>query len=106
MRNWRASGVAAALGVSIFLVVQLALPILRFGDGDRAQRFGWQMFSTAERAPEFVVETQVGNIDIVLEDYMARVRSDVDIEGQMPPHLCVVVDDAIRVTWDGGSLQC
>jgi len=90
----------------MFLVVQLSIPILRFGDGDRAQRFAWQMFSTAEQSPVFVVHTQDETMEIALGDFMARVRADIDIVSLMPPHLCEVVPDADRVTWETGEHVC
>jgi hypothetical protein len=99
--------VVTIIAISLFLVLQLALPISRIVVHDEtALRFGWQMFSTAREAPSFVVETENGQIAIDIADYMAGARGDVDILGPMPPHLCEVVPGAIRVTWDGGEREC
>lgn len=106
MSAWRRSPVIALLIVSVFLVVQLAIPISRLGHHQPTVRFGWQMFSVAIPAPEFVVATTNGDVSIDLEDYMARVRGDIDIEALLPPHLCQVVQGAIRVTWADGSYEC
>jgi hypothetical protein len=102
--DWRKSTVIAVIAMAMYLAVQLAIPISRIGDD--ARRFGWQMFSTAQFAPEFVVETATEEIDIDYRDYIAMSRADVDLETLLPPHLCSVVPGAISVRWDGGELEC
>jgi len=104
--SWRRSKVVALAAIGVFLAVQLAIPMARYGEVDRAQRFGWQMFSIGEQAPRFVVETSTGNREIDLDDYLARVRGDIDIIGLMPAHLCEVIPGAITVTWQDGSHPC
>ena len=104
--SWRRSRVVAVATIGIFLAVQLAIPISRYGEVGRAQRFGWQMFSIGEQAPRFVVETNAGEREIDLGDYMARVRGDIDIVGLMPAHLCGAVSGAVRVTWQDGVHRC
>lgn len=106
MSSWRRSGFVAAATTAVFLVVQLAIPITRLAQTDRAERFGWQMFSVARSAPKFVVETDTGDREIVLEEYMARVRADIEITGLLPSHLCEVLPGAVVVSWDGTSHQC
>lgn len=104
--EWRKSPLVAGIAVALFVLIQLAIPVGRLGDHERAQRFGWQMFSVSVPAPTLTVVTDSGEEKVVLEDYMARVRSDIDILALMPPHLCDVVAGARKVTWDGGSHQC
>lgn len=106
MTGWRRSRPLVVVAIVVFLVVQLSVPIIRFGDGDRAQRFAWQMFSTAEVAPAFVVHTSSGEAGIDLDAYMARPRSDIDILGLMPAHLCATHPDADLITWQGGEHTC
>lgn len=105
MAGWRRSPAIAGLVVASFLIVQLVVPISRFGD-DSTRRFGWQMFSLARPSPQFVVTTSTGDIEIALSDYMARVRADVDVTLLLPPHLCSVIPGADYVTWEDGSHQC
>lgn len=105
VRNWRSSRKIAAVLATVFLVVQLVVPISRFGD-ESARRFGWQMFSASATAPEFVVTTDSDQVEINLDDYMARVRSDIDIETLLPPHLCSVVAGAREVSWDSSRMTC
>jgi hypothetical protein len=104
--EWRKSPLVAGIAVALFVLIQLATPISRFGDHERAQRLGWQMFSVSVPDPTLTVVTDSGEEKIMLEDYMARVRSDIDIIALMPPHLCKVVEDAAAVNWDGGFYQC
>jgi hypothetical protein len=92
------------IGVTVFLIVQLDIPISRIGDD--ARRFGWQMFSTAQSAPQFVVITDSGEIDIDNDDYLAKSRADIDLETLLPPHLCSVVPGAVSVDWEGGEFEC
>lgn len=105
MTGWRRSPRVAVGVIAAFAIVQLAIPISRFGSPDTV-RFGWQMFSTYEPDPGFIVETDTGSTEVDLEEYMARVRSDIDITSLMPAHLCSVVPGAEEVTWNGGSLEC
>lgn len=91
--------------IVLFLAVQLAIPISRFGH-ESARRFGWQMFSSAAPAPQFVVMTANDEIDMDLGDYMARVRADIDVASRLPSHLCEIVPDAQLVTWDDSRFEC
>lgn len=105
MAGWRRASATAVLVVALFLIVQLAVPISRFGD-DSTRRFGWQMFSLVRPSPQFVVTTSTGEVEIDLSEYMARVRDDVDVVALLPPHLCLVIRGAENVTWEDGSHQC
>ena len=106
MSSWRRSHFIAWTAVLLFLVIQLWVPASRLGDHDRAPRFGWQMFSTYRESPQFVVETPTQQREISLEDYVAGVRGEIDLEGLLPPHLCNVFPDAIEVTWESGEFTC
>ena len=105
MSSWRRSPVVAVVAMSLFLVVQLAIPISRVGE-EGPRRFGWQMFSTAQTSPEFVVTTETGDEAIDLSDYMARERADIDLQSLLPSHLCSTVPGAISVTWEDGQHRC
>lgn len=106
MNDWRRSRFVAGFAVALFLALQLGIPLARLGEGDRTQRFGWQMFTAAEEAPEFVVVTEDSEIEIELLDYLARARADIDIVGSMPAHLCEVVAGAVSVSWQSGEFTC
>lgn len=103
--SWRRSPAVAVIVSSVFLIVQLGLPLSQL-NSDLASRYGWQMFSTTRAIPEFVVKTSSELVEITLNDYMARVRADIDIVDELPPHLCQVVPGAQSVTWDEGEYRC
>ena len=90
----------------MFLAVQIAVPLSRNGDGERSQRFGWQMFATVSDAPTFTVETAAGSRTISLDSYLARVRGDLDLPALLPPFLCETVLEAISVSWDDETFRC
>ncbi len=105
MSDWRGTRPLAYVILAVILCLQLALPLSRLGTDDR--RFGWKMFSEEGTPLGLGVHTTDGSeIEIDPGDYMAMVRVDVDILDLLPPHLCTVVPDAARVTWEGGSLEC
>ena len=106
MTEWRKSSTVAAVGVALFVVLQLAIPISRMGDGEQAQRFGWQMFSTVGESFEFTVHTSTGSLVIDLEEVMARARGDIPLEELLPPHLCDTVEGAENITWDDKRYEC
>jgi hypothetical protein len=94
------------MGLVAFLIVQLAIPtILLFGERDRSARFGWQMFTYAA-AFEVSVLTASGSRVVPLEEVLARPRADMPLDKIVPPYLCANVVGALRVVWDGGSLEC
>lgn len=105
MRGWRCSPRVAVFVIAAFAVAQLAIPVSRFGGPD-TDRFAWQMFSTYAPDPGFVVEVNGGRITIDLETYMARARADIPITDLLPEHLCAVIPDAVRVTWNEGVEEC
>lgn len=104
--EWRKSPIVAGIVIGGFVIVQLAIPISRFGDDADLRRFSWQMFSSSVRAPEFVVHAGNDELEIDLEGYMARVRADVEIETIIPDHLCKTIPGAEFVTWDDMRHEC
>ena len=105
MDSWRRSRVVAAVAISLYLIVQVTIPITRLNDTEGGTRFGWHMFSGAKGIPEFVVETVDGNERVNLGDYMARIRVDVDLTG-LPALLCDNVPGARVVIWDEREFRC
>ena len=105
MSDWRNSRVLALVVIGAFFVIQLAIPISRLGSGDPA-RFGWQMYSSADPAPVFTIETVDGEEAVELDHYLAARRVEIDVTTLLPEHLCTVINGAIRVTWDGGEHTC
>lgn len=103
--GWRGSRLLVAVLIGLFFTIQLAIPIDRL-DSDQAMRFGWQMFSFAHPTPEFSVRTTEGESNVEIDDYVASSRVDVDLIRWLPPHMCAVVDGAIEIKWDEGSLKC
>lgn len=92
--------------IAIFLVVQLAIPISRLSPPETAHRWAWQMFSRTPHSIQFVIHTPTDTTDVELHEYMAQVRGDIDLTEVLPPHLCAVSEDAVKVTWDSGELEC
>lgn len=105
MVGWRKSTVVAALVTAMFVLVQLAIPLSRLDD-QSTYRFGWQMYSLARPAPQFIVSTSAQTMDIELSDYMAQVRADVNVDALLPDHLCSVIPGAKSVTWEDGAHEC
>ena len=106
MAEWRKYRTVAAAGVALFVVLQLAVPISRLGDGNQTERFGWQMFSRVGDPIDFTVHTSTGSLVIDLEQVMARTRADIPLEALLPPHRCNTVDGAESVTWDDKGYEC
>lgn len=108
MSEWRSSRVVALVTISLFIVIQLAIPATRMGDHERAQRFGWQMFSSLVEQVEFevLIEDSAEPIQIDLREVTARVRDDLSLLEAVPDHLCETVPDAIAVRWQNGIQRC
>lgn len=96
----------ALLVISLFVVVQISLPVARLGSVDDARRFGWQMFSAYNPRPEFSVVTDTGVEGVDLDRITARLRADLDLEVLVPGHVCAHTEGAIAVTWDGRRAEC
>ncbi len=98
-----ATGIVAGI-----LTVQFAVPLGVFllRDGDFVGRFGWQMYATSPQATRYTVHTDIGSDEVTASRFMAVPRADLPLENLLPPHLCRVVDGAIRVTWESGELEC
>ena len=93
--------------VSLFFLIQLGVPSLRLATGDASvQRFGWQMFSSFSPDIEFTVHTPDGSQTVDIQEVTARLRSDIDFEKLLPPHLCETVGGAERVTWEDEVFKC
>ena len=106
MSGWRWNPRIAAVCLALFLVVQLTIPLSRMiGGDDDSQRFGWQMF-TAASFFDFEVVTPSGVIQIDPDDVLAKPRGDMHLDDLLPPYLCAIYPEAIRVTWSEGELEC
>lgn len=105
MTDWRRSRGIAALAVGMFLTVQLAIPINRVASG-APERFGWQMFSKARDPIELSIEKPTGFETVDLEEVLARVRLDMDLEALVPSFLCDTDTSIVAVIWNGERLRC
>lgn len=93
--------------VSLFFLIQLGVPSLRLAAEETSvQRFGWQMFSSFSPEIEFTVHTPDGSQIVDIQAITARLRSDIDFESLLPPHLCETVTGAERVTWEDEVFRC
>lgn len=106
MRDWRRSPRFAVWFISLFFLVQLAVPVTRLGGIQSAERFGWQMFSSYQPRIDFTVHTEEGSTIVDLEDVTAGLRADLDLETLIPPFVCERIPGAVRVTWDDQSYRC
>jgi hypothetical protein len=106
MHDWRRSPKIALVATTLIVAIQVAIPALRFGPPDTPQRWAWQMFSKPPYSVEFTIETAQSAEVVSLETHSANLRGDLDLTGPMPAHLCAVYPEAIRVTWERGSLEC
>lgn len=106
MSEWRKSPAVALVIMTLFLILQLGVPLTRIGEHRMAQRFGWQMFSVSSQEVEFTVHTADTGEAIELDAIVARIRADLPLEEKVPPHLCEITPEAVRVTWDDGEHRC
>lgn len=106
MGNWRSNKKTAVIAIVVFLIIQVGIPLDRLHPPETPQRWGWQMFSRAPNHVEFYVETPTGITQADFRQYMARTRGDIDLTKSMPAHLCSIEPNAVRVTWDSGTLEC
>jgi len=106
MTSWRRSTPVAIALITMFLVIQLAIPISKLGKSDGDQRFGWQMFSTAGTPADFAVHTDSGSEEVNLNVLTAQLRADMPLTELVPPFLCDTVPGAIEVTWQSGGYSC
>jgi hypothetical protein len=98
LSRWpRRTRVAAAVA-TVFLVIQLAVPILALGQ-PRPARFGWQMYSALTSLPHVQLESADGSLTAVdLSKIVARGRAEADFSGAIATHLCETTDAvAIRL---------
>lgn len=106
MSDWRKSPVVAVAAMSLFLVLQLAIPISRLEDETQAQRFAWQMFSRFHPEVEFTVNTEADSYFVDLDQVMARQRADLSLGNSIPAHLCDLDANAVSIVWESESYQC
>ena len=108
MSGWRWNRRTATVIVACVLAIQIATPlsVLIFGPDDYPGRFGWQMYATSPQANKYTVHTDAGAEDVTASQFMAVPRADLPLEALLPPHLCQVIDGAIRVTWEEGEHEC
>lgn len=106
MREWRKSPVVALVAIALFAILQVTIPLMRLDDDARAQRFGWQMFSTYSPQIEFTVNTQEGTEPVDIDEIVARLRADLPLEEVVPPYICETTPSALEVTWDGQEYEC
>ncbi len=91
---------------AIYLLVQLALPILQLNSSS-IDRLGWQMFASPAPAPVFAVLSEDGTrLAIELSDYVAFPRGDLPLAATLPAHLCQVIPGAASVETDGEVEPC
>lgn len=105
MSDWRRSKKLAVPIMLVIAMIQLGIPTSLVGAEDQP-RFGWQMFSMGDPLPAFEVVKETGSERVDLDDYMARVRDEIDAAALLPPHLCEVVPGATRIVWDKGEWPC
>lgn len=103
--TWQRSPRIASAIVVAWILVQLAIPLWNISSDDQ-DRFAWRMFSTFEPRPTFVVHTAAGETEADLVALTARLRGDLDLEAQIPAHLCDITEDAVRVSWEYGEYMC
>jgi hypothetical protein len=104
--GWRWSKRLALVALVAFLVVQTVIPVVLLSrPHEHAQRYAWQMFaySTSGR---FVAVTPTGEEIVDLDLILARPRADMNLVAVVPGHVCGTRPEVIRVTWDGGQLEC
>ena len=104
--SWTRSSTAAIAFVSVWMVIQLVIAATGVFNDPKPDRFVWRMFAQLVPVPEFVVHTPSEEIPVDLEAVTARLRADLPLVSAVPPFLCETVDDAVRVSWADGSLDC
>lgn len=78
----------AALLIVLILAVQVGVPIAALFES-RPARFGWQMYSTVNPAPEAAVEDASGNlVPVDLSALIADPRAEVRWSGPLSDLLC------------------
>ena len=105
-KDWRRTPRLAIAFITIWLLIQLVVPLSAVSGDAPPGRFVWRMFSTSEHPPEYSVFTPDANTPVDLAQITARLRADLPFDRFVPQHVCAVVDDAVRVSWDGGDYEC
>lgn len=95
--GWTAGSVAAALFFVGFLLIQIAVPLMRLTE-PRPARFGWQMFSATPLRARFSLVLRNGTVcPVDLAKYVAQSRGEMDLRNALPQHLCRVLPDLAAV---------
>lgn len=91
---------AAAVALLLTLAVQVGVPLARLG-GPRQARFGWQMYSRVQPAPQVWVVFPGGEArEVAPRDVLGHVRSDyTDLEAHLTPHLLRQHPGAVAVRY-------
>ena len=92
----------------IALVVAAMVLVPAWGLFHKPARFGWQMFASAARVPEFTLVDPSGRRDPVRPaDFIANRRPEVRYDRELPPLLCERFPEAryVLVTGDSPELE-
>lgn len=96
------TGIRLGVFLSI-LAIQVAMPVVQL-TADRPARFGWHMFAGVRPGLEFEVRHADGRVEAVtLEEYVLKLRQEVDLAAHLPAHLCRAIPsaEAIVTRWKG-----
>lgn len=94
---WTLQHVLAASFCTVFLGIQIALPIARLAS-PRPARFAWHMWTALPRPPAFFVVMNDGSVHPAdLRLYLVSSRGEMDASELLPPHLCRVIPDIAAV---------
>jgi hypothetical protein len=78
------------LGIVVFVLLQVGIPFIGLF-GARPARFGWQMYSVSDAAPQAWIEAQDGTLTpLDISDRMAVLRADVRDASAIGRGLCAV----------------
>ena len=90
---------AVALGVALFLVVQIVVPLIQLGQ-PRPAHFGWQMFSGYPPFPTYWIVLADGSArEIDVHDHIGVRRLDADYHSVLPDYLRRTYPEAVAVRW-------
>lgn len=88
----------------IVLLVAAMVLVPAWGLLHKPARFGWQMYASASRVPEFTLVHSSGQRDPVRPaDFIANRRPEVRYERHLPPLLCERFPDVRYVLLTGAS---
>lgn len=86
--RWKAAEIATALLIAAFVVLAVLVPALALGQ-PRPARFGWQMYSVAQAAPQAWLQSADGSVrEYDLAAGLAVLRADIADPQVMGKRLC------------------